>query len=350
MDSQLISSTNYVPEITQELLEKWSDMPSFPENDPLNPEWGKTPVIPISFEKEGYGIVFVKNGGDRNVNPTGVEKDRPSWEVSTLYRDYARSLGKQLLGSPIPKVSIISSGNAALSLSHAFEQYGLPPPNVIVDAHVSSSVLQILSSAYLDVYQVDLSDAPLLAADIKKITNTQLDLTSSSVFAPERVFYDWHVHESFNENPDAIFVPYGSGKLFENYVYWQSRNISDKDPRLIISQSKLASIDLFGATPESLNSKADKLIAPFNPFVQYTKNDFSEMKFFGRTGTETGIYKLSETYICRAYDMLKKHISVEPSAASGLALYLQRFDEGKIEKGSKNLIISSGKGLWFEKD
>lgn len=343
-----------------ELVERWGDgIPRYEEADPKHPEWRATPVIPINLSQEGYGEVFVKNEADPKSNRTKTIKDRAAWELATLYRDYARDfyidIKKGILTKDklkefiIPRFSLITAGNEGVAIAECFKKYDLPAPKIILDKDVKKSYLEELKKLRTDIYLVDLSEKEFTAEDIKRLSNNEKgsDITSIRFIKPESIFYDWHVHEAFNEKPDEIYVPYGSGRLMENYLYWQFENRrKGPDPRLKIDLDKLRTISILGAEPEKKDSIADKLTAAFKPFLLFKDKDIGDIKNFRFTGENTNKYLVKEKYIKEAHGtMIKNNIEAEPSAAAGLALYLERHDKGLIQEGKKALIINTGKGL-----
>ena len=109
---------------------------------------------------------------------------------------------------------------------------------MLVDASIPQGRLERLQQLHADIYLADLARKELTPDEIKKLTNNKhgIDLTSVVMIEPQAVLYDWHVYEALNESPDEIYVPYGSGRLFENYLTQQMRNARTRDPRLCISQ------------------------------------------------------------------------------------------------------------------
>ncbi|MBI4440244.1 PLP-dependent lyase/thiolase [Candidatus Woesearchaeota archaeon] len=357
LDRIIFKETQYPQFITKELLEKFADgIPVFSENDPKNPEWRETPNIEWDLRRDGYGRVFVKNEADEKSNPTGTIKDRPAWELATIFRDYARGLhlmaaDRCIESMDVPRFSIITAGNVGLSVSEMFRKYGLPPMKLLVDAAIPKERLEKMKNLYADIYVADLSIS-YSPKEIKALTNNEngVDITSVMVLEPHAVFYDWHVHEAFNENPDEIYIPYGSGRLIENYLTWQERTIRNevagrKDTRLRVSAGRVIGISIFGAEPEKHDSTADKLTKRYNPFAVYNDQDIRAMDALSFTGKNTGVYKVAEERIKEAYSLMDRHFPTEPSASAGLALYLQRYDEGKINPRHKILIVNTGKGI-----
>jgi len=357
IDRIIIQELEYPEFMSWDLAEQWADgIPVFSENDPNNPEWKATPVKKLDLTADGYGIVHVK---DESVNPTGTAKARPAWEMTAAHRDYGRSLimQKQKINGSIenihvPRFSVITAGNEGNALSHFFEKYNLPPIKMLVD--ITTPAEKLAKIKHADQYMVDLSEQKLTAEDIKEASNNKggTDITSLVGIRPQIIFYDWLVHEAFNESPDEIYVPAGSHRLFENLVTWQEKNVrlymSDgkADQRLYIPIEKLLSMNILGAEPERIDSQAEKLPAYCKPFVLLKDNDINTLRNLSFTGEGTGVHKVREQYIKQAHDIFQKNgISAEPSGAAGLALYMQRYDEGRINQGKKVLIVNTGKGI-----
>ncbi len=364
LEKIVIKEIKYPEVMDWSLIERFADsIPAFSENDPRNPEWKPTPVIQLDLTSEGYDIVYVKDESDKSSNPTGTIKDRAAWELTRLFGDWARLLylrkkEGELNGNVgsivVPRFSVITSGNVGSSVSNMFQRFELPPMKILVDASITPEKLEQLKKLYADIYLADLNRSSLNPKSIRELTNNPdgIDITSLVSIEPNAVFYDWHVHEVFNEKPDEVFVPYGSGRVFENYLTWQKRSAINKarncrDPRLKASAAKkVDSMSILGAEPRRRNSLADKLTKSFNPFVMFEDHDISGLKTLGFTGENTGIYKVSEERIRQAYELLtSRGIAAEPSACAGLALYLQRYDQGKIDQRKRILIVNTGKGI-----
>ena len=361
-NSTIIQEIEHPTQIDWDLVDKWAEgIPCFGENDPLHPEWRATPTFPVDLSPQGYGLVHVKDESDKTSNPTQTVKDRAAWELTCLYRDYARSLYLQgkagflngNIGSLIvPRLSLITAGNAGRAVSDMFKKYELPPIKLIVDSSIPMERLEILKTLHADIYMVDLSERELTAKDIKRITHNEngVDITSVKSFEPQAIFYDWHVHEAFNECPNDIYVPYGSGRLMENYLTWQYRTIRNavsgtKDPRLRVPAERVASMNIFGAEPERQDSIADKLTAEYKPFTIFDDHDMSALADLQFTGRDTGVYQVPEERIRQAYSILSRVCDTPPSGSAELALYLQRFDEGKVDPRRNVLIVNTGKGI-----
>ncbi|MBU1018255.1 PLP-dependent lyase/thiolase [Patescibacteria group bacterium] len=338
-------------------------IPVFPEADPHHPEWQETPIIPLDLSPEGYGELYVKNEADRTSNPTGTIKDRAAWELATLYRDFARALyfklrlgrltKEELKNIPVPRLSFMTSGNEGRAVAERFKLHDLPPPKLIVSQDILPAYLESLKVLRADLYAVDLDEA-LDSDAIRCVSNNEggIDITSVRSLQPQAIFYDWHVHESFNFSPDKIFVPYGSGRLAENYLYWQMRTMRNegnntRDPRLKAHVGHVVSMDILAAEPSSPTSVADKLTAPFKPFLLFKDSDINALTLMNFTGRGTSKNPVSESSIDEAFALLKSRgIRAEPSGAASLALYLTHFRLGLIGRKEKILVVNTGEGLF----
>lgn len=360
--ARIIKEVQYPSTLNLKLLEQWASVPFIPDDDVDNPEWPPTPVREIHIDSRP---ILVK---DESENPTGTHKDRPAWEMATLYRDYACRILRllqtkqitehEILQLPTPHFSLLSSGNAGTALVHRFEQYNLPPPKLLVSSSIDPHTLSELQNQRNNLYQAELN-RPLSAEDIRELTNNLggIDLTSESAFRPELHSYDHFAHEIFNLNPDFVLLGYGSGRLVENLWNWQfqtSWNESQrrKDPRLQVPETNVSHLSVLAAEPEKLNSMADKLTAPFKPFVHYLDTDVHAWQKLGMTGRFSRIYRnLKEEYIADAYQrLLDNGIQAEPSGAAGLGLYLQLLDSGQSElvshlKSGRVVVVNTGKGI-----
>ncbi len=346
-----IKEIEYEEYFNKKLAEKWAEEIPIFSNNPLNPEWRETHVVKLSLMNYGFGEVIIKNEADKKSNPTGTIKDRAAWEIAALYRDFARIilLNKKIEKIKIPRISIITAGNAGLSLVNRMEKHGLPPIKLLLDKKIDITKLK---GQYADIYLTDLN-RELTTHDIKKLTKNEngIDITSNIIFRPQEVYYDWHVHEVFNLRPDFIFIPYGSGRLYENYITWQEKSIRNiiegiKDPRLKIGIEDLIKISIVGAKPRKIKtSKANKLTRAYLPFRIFEEEDILILNKLKFTGKVTGIYYVEEEKIEVAHKLINKYCESEYSASTGLALYMKMYNKWKITQNKKVIVINTGKGI-----
>src|SRR3989338_7123 len=83
--------------------------PNKPEFPPDDPKFPATPTYKI--EVPGFSNVWLK---DESVNPTGTHKDRMAWEMVVTYKQFLLAKKGGAI-KKLPKLSILSSGSAALA-------------------------------------------------------------------------------------------------------------------------------------------------------------------------------------------------------------------------------------------
>lgn len=362
-ECEQIKRVEYDTRLTINRLEQWAKIPHF-TNDPLNPEWSCTPLTPLDLTSLGYGVVHIKR---EDKNPTGTIKDRPAWEHVTLFRDMAllylrmyeqgKISNTEIEQQLMPHLSVITSGNEGRALASAFAQYNLPPPNLLTGAipiEYEAELLQVKAN----IFRTSLGGKALTRTDIIRLTNNKngTDISGNMSLEPHKVYYDWLVHEIFNAEPTHIFLPFGSGRLMENFLYWQnrtSRNYFAKhpDPRLQVTVDQVMAINIIAGEPMVQESAANKLTAPFKPFRIYSDEDidfYRKSPFSGSNSTKEGVL---EPYIEQAYNsMCFANIPSEPSSSTGLALYMQQYDRYRYSaknplQSGKIVIINTGCGI-----
>src|SRR6185312_3217204 len=174
---------------------------------------------------------------------------------------------------PLPAMSIISSGSAAIAIQTQLRKYRLPNLKVLVDTHLDPKHTDVLRKLGCEIYTTNLSNKSLHWKDILRLTHNPdgFDITSSEALDPTTRFYDWLSYEIINSSPDYCFIPFGTGNLFENVLNINKFEIStgNHDPRFNGEVSKLRHCNFMGATTNNPRSKADKLYSPHLPFVHY---------------------------------------------------------------------------------
>lgn len=315
--------------------------PERPEFPPDNPHWPSTPIFELDVP--GFDQVFIK---DESVNPTGTHKDRMAWEMVVTYRDLLRAKADGNI-DVLPHMSIISSGSAALAIQTMLQTYRLPNLKVLVDYKISEGIRAALESIGCEVYSTDLSKQVLYTEDILRLTNNigGIDITSDDSLGPFDVFYDWMSYEIINENADYVFVPYGTGHLFENIVSVAVREASTKvfhDKRFRGNSKQLPDMHFIGATTNSPDTIADKLYSPHLPFVHFDINWIQTAKQKGYLGKHSNVFIVQEQYLQKAMSVAEQNnVVCEPSGIAGLAMMLQSKDVYPRHK--KMLIVNTGK-------
>jgi len=318
------------------------------DNDPLKPEFPadnpKFPATPTyQIDLPGFSNLWVK---DESFNPTGTHKDRMAWEIIVTYRDFLLAGKYGQNSDPLPAMSIISSGSAAIAIQTQLRKYRLPNLKVLVDTHLDPKHTDVLRKLGCEIYTTNLSNKSLHWKDILRLTHNPdgFDITSSEALDPTTRFYDWLSYEIINSSPDYCFIPFGTGNLFENVLNINKFEIStgNHDPRFNGEVSKLRHCNFMGATTNNPRSKADKLYSPHLPFVHYDEQWIRLYKRAGFCGPESNVYPVQERFLDKALALAGKlDINCEPSGIAGLALLLQM--EDKIPKQKKILIVNTGK-------
>lgn len=315
--------------------------PKKPEFPPHDPHYPSTPTFEIQVP--GMENVFVK---DESVNPTGTHKDRMAWEMVVTYKNLilAKKAG---VTDHLPQMSIISSGSAAVAVQTMLRRYDLPSLKVLVHFGLASEVKKHLESIGCEVYETDLNKRVLLTEDILKLTDNPggIDITSDEALGPFDVFYDWMSYDILNQSADWVFVPYGTGHLYENIVNIAQREASSfvfHDKRFKGDARKIGKCHFMGATTNNPNSIADKLYSPHLPFVHLDPHWINLAKRKGHIGAKSRVGIVREEFLQEAIKIAEmNNLVCEPSGIAGLAMLLQMKNE--IPQEDKKLVINTGK-------
>lgn len=318
------------------------------ENDPENPEFPpddpKFPATPtFQIEVPGFSNVWLK---DESINPTGTHKDRMAWEIIVTYRDFLLSKKRGQIEGPLPPMSIISSGSAALAIQTQLKKYKLPPLKVLVDVNMDPRAIKYLDKIGCEIYKTNLSRKPFDWKEILQLTDNPdgFDITSSEALDPTTRYYDWMSYEILNSSPDYCFVPFGTGNLYENILNINKKEMSTEqhDRRFKGNVEVLRRCNFLGATTIDPQSKADKLYSPHLPFVHYDEQLIRLYRYAGFCGPESNVHPIKERYLDKAMGVAESQgIRCEPSGIAGLALMLQM--ENKLPMDKKMLIVNTGK-------
>ena len=317
------------------------DKPEFPPDDPKFPA-----TQTYKIEVPEFSDVWLK---DESHNKTGTHKDRMAWEMIVTYKEFLKSkkVGKI---DTLPVLSILSSGSAALAIQTQLRKYELPNLHVLMDSQADSSIVDNLKKVGCKIFLEDLGKKTFDWEEILRLTDNEdgFDITSNEAYDPTVRFYDWLSYEIINSDADYIFVPFGTGQLYENIMNIIKKELNYKinDPRFKGSMEVLQKTSVLGATTTNPKSKADKLYAPFLPFANYSKQWIKFYRFTGLTGEMSQVYNLEEKYLDEAIKIASEQkINSEPSGIAGLGLLLQIKD--KIPKDKKILIVNTGKTKWY---
>jgi hypothetical protein len=314
------------------------DRPEFPADEPKFPA---TPTFRIKVP--GFRNVWLK---DESRNPTGTHKDRMAWEIVVTYRDFLLAKKRGQVKGPLPAMSIISSGSAAIAIQTQLRKYGLPDLKVLIDVDLDPNMLQGMRDLGCELFETDLSTKAFHWKDILALTHNPdgFDITSGEALDPTTRFYDWLSYEVINSSPDYCFIPFGTGNLYENILNINKKEVSTQhhDPRFTGDVERLRRCTFLGVTTNNPHTKADKLYSPHLPFVHYDEQWIRLYRYAGFCGPESNVYLLREGFLDQALKLAQSQgIACEPSGIAGLALLLQM--KQKIPKNKKILIVNTGK-------
>ncbi|MBI2107319.1 pyridoxal-phosphate dependent enzyme [Candidatus Woesearchaeota archaeon] len=319
--------------------------PNKPEFPPGNPKFPASPTYKINVS--GFSDVWLK---DESVNPTGTHKDRMAWEMVVTYRQMIVAKKQGIIKS-LPSLSILSSGSAAFAIQTQLRKYKLPNLHVLIDSNADPKILKNLELIGCKIFLKDLGRTVFSWKDILNLTKNPngFDITSNEAYDPTVRFYDWMSYEIINSNADFVFIPFGTGQLYENVLNIVKKEIcySVKDPRFLGDKKILKNTSFLGATTSNPRSKADKLFAPFLPFTNYSQQWIRYYKHTGMTGKNSDVYQIQEKHLDKAIEIAKAQgISCEPSGIAGLALMLQM--RSKLPNNMKMLIVNTGKTKYIQ--
>lgn len=314
--------------------------PDRPEFPPDRPKFPATPTFRIHVS--GFEQVFLK---DESHNLTGTHKDRMAWEIVVTYRNFLLAKKSGLVKGPLPHMSVISSGSTAVAIQTQLVRYKLPYLKVLLDVHIDQQIVDSLESIGCEIFQTDLSRAPLNWQEILVLTHNPkgFDITSAEALDPTTRFYDWLSYEIINQSPEFCFIPFGTGNLYENILNTNKREVSTEihDPRFSGDVRRLRLCSFIGATVNNRFSLASKLYSPHLPFVHFDEQWINLYKQSGFCGPFSAVHPIQERYLTQAMKIaLSNNIKAEPSGLGGLAMLLQLAK--KISRKAKILVVSTG--------
>ncbi len=332
--------TNEEEKILNSIIIASENDPSQPEFPPDAPKFPATPTYKVDVP--GFSNVWLK---DESHNFTGTHKDRMAWEIVVTYKDFLISKKVGIINK-LPSLSILSSGSAAFAIQTQLKRYGLPDLHVLMNSQTEPSIVNDLKEIGCKIFLEDLKRGTFNWEDILRLTKNEqgFDITSNAAYDPTVRFYDWLSYEIINNDAEYIFVPFGTGQLYENIMNIIKKELNYKigDPRFIGNKEILKKTSILGVTTKDPKSKADKLYAPFLPFANYSKQWIKFYRYAGLTGKMSQVYNLEEKYLDKAIKIANTQgIQCEPSGIAGLALLLQI--KNKIPSDKKILIVNTGK-------
>lgn len=317
------------------------------ENDPNNPEFPPDdPRFPatrlIRINVPGFSDVSIK---DESKNPTGTHKDRMAWEVVVTYKQILEAIDRSEREGPLPRMSIISTGNAALAIQTMLRKYKLPDLSVLVDDTTDQGIIDHLQGIGCSISKTDLSEDKLHSDDIKRLTGNLEgeDITAGRGFEAIGRYYDWFSYEVLNFSPDYVIMPYGTGDSFGNVLTISATEVSRKehDPRFQGNVAVLRNCNFIGAKTTNPETRANHLYAHYSPFEHITSGRIGYYKSRGLCGKLSGVYMAGDNHLEEAIRIAESHgIETCPSGIFGLNYLLE--NRGTLPKDAKYVIVNTG--------
>jgi hypothetical protein len=287
----------------------------------------------LDMDVDGKNVKVCYEGN----NLTGTHKDRLS--MFTLKNYYIPLIENQLKDPNeefvlLPVISTLSSGSGIYSLSTYCDIFGLPQPHSIVDSHIDKSYLYELCTNRSAFYPMSLNSF-IETTQVQTVTENPggFDLINAEEINgnPMSEAYEELARTVLNENPDFVFVPFGSGSLFNTLLTYAEGY-----------DHKVSIIAVKSAQEQSALSKLDHL-GTEHP-AQSFKDDYAN------TGDYTDVIGITDYEFLDAqikYDEVR--LPTEPSGSASLAGYMQIKQtlngEGQpiISDRDKVIVVNTGK-------
>ena len=140
----------------------------------------------------------------------------------------------------------------------------------------NKKLIRFLEKEDCKVFPIDLDKKELTSEQILKLTENEdgIDLTYSSEFEESRkVYYDWLSYEVLNQNPNWVFIPFGTGDLYKNIIIRNSKEMDKKvfSKRFFGDKKILTQCNFMGAASNRKNIMRNRK-AVFGLECQVTAN------------------------------------------------------------------------------
>ncbi len=342
----------------------------------------------IELPKIGRAVLL-----DESVNPTGTHKDRMAESVLEFYLRILAAREAGNWNKPLPSLSIISSGSAALAVQTQLRKYGFPNLKVLYDRrHLDPNIEDQLTKIGCRMHSTDLSKKFIDSQTLLNLTDnkegfvaTSKKLTSGCYNRiTQRIlheiagggFYEKDEHGADREvtrmpwwpasafKPAVIVTPFGTGRLLEDIIEPCKAVVEAANADLDHSQQKagwhyvggryntavLRQCSFIGATTINPKSRATKLYAPFRQEDPDSSSLMADIDDWNKwihlyksselIGKYSGVFIFKEKYLRQAEEIAaKQDITAEPSALAGIAYLL----ENGAPKKHRIIIVSTGK-------
>jgi threonine synthase len=300
---------------------------------------GKTPLYRIGKIKN-INLPFELYLKDDSQNPTFSFKDRASELVSA----YAKENG-------IDTIVAASTGNAGSSLAGiCASQNQRAIIFVPASAPLAKLTQMLMYGAQLvpiDGSYDDAFDISIQATEHFGWFNRNTAYNPFTIEGKKTVSYELYRQLNW-QAPDRVFVPVGDGVIisgvYKGFYDLLQLGIIDKMPQVIAVQSQGSSNIVDNLDREDFAYEKSDTIAD-SIAVDIPRNFHMAKKYLKKYNGE-GI-KVSDEDILTASKILSENTGIfsEPAASAAFAGFLSYFNNGKIEKNTKNVVLLTGSGL-----
>ena len=300
---------------------------------------GNTPLY--KYDKlEEKKLPFELYLKDDSQNPTYSFKDRASAIVSA----YAKEKGFDIIVAA-------STGNAGSSLAGICASQGQKAIILVPETAPLAKLTQIImNGATLVPVKGTYDDAFDLSVKASKEFGWYYRNTAFNPLTIEgKKTVAFELFEQMDYNfPDSIFVPVGDGVIisgvYKGFEDLMKLGIVTQIPKIIAIQSEgsnnlIRNINSSDFQVIESNTLADSIS------VDIPRNFYMARDFINKYGGE--ILTISDDEILAASVNLSKETGLfaEPAAVASYAGFLHYFDNKRIEKESKNVVLLTGSGL-----
>ncbi len=207
-------------------------------------------------------------------------------------------------------------------------------------------IIARLKSIGAEVFSCNLKSKLLSSDEILELTNNKLgfDLTNRDWVDPNRrTYYDWLCYEIINAGAKWVFVPVGTGDLYQNILSVLRDEVLEirEDRRLEVGMNDIASRNIIGATTYDPKTSMNKLFAHHRPTLNEVSSFLTECIKDSVCSSKSRIHAVKETSAKNATKLAHFHgISTEESGIAGLAAYIELEEE--IPKDDTVIIVNTG--------
>lgn len=300
---------------------------------------GDTPLYKID-KLNGDKLPFTLFLKDDSQNPTFSFKDRASAVVSA----YAKENG-------LNTIVAASTGNAGSSLAGicaAQQQKAIimvpqkAPAAKLTQIVMYGATIVPVKGTYDDAF-----DLSILATREFGWYNRNTAFNPFTIEGKKTVSFELFEQMNF-EIPDRVFVPVGDGVIMSG-VYKGFEDLLnlgwiEKMPTIVVVQSEGSQNLVSNLKSTSFTIKASDTIAD-SISVDIPRNFYMAKQFMEMYKGEPVI--VSDEEIIAASAMLSRNTGIfaEPAAATAFAGMLKYNEQGKLAKGTKNVVLLTGSGL-----